>query len=1109
MNSEQFRICRLQVYNWGTFSGIHNIPIAEQGFLFVGRSGSGKSTLLDAFSALLIQPRWLDFNAAASEAERGGRDRNLVSYIRGAWAEQKDGDSGEIVTRYLRSNSTWTALALTYENKQGVSITLTQLFWLRGNSNSSSDVKRLYMIFEQPFNLSQLIDFAKSDFDSRKLKQSFPNAFIKNEFRPYCERFSHLLGIDNEMALRLLHKTQSAKNLGDLNIFLRDFMLDKPQTFEVAERLINEFGELSEAHQAVVTARKQVEVLKPAREQDIALNILQTEHNALKELQLGTEPYRNNCKIDLLNSFIDQATIQLIGLEGELYSKGENVVTHAAELRNLEQQHREHGGAQIEQWEQEKLNLEGLRSEHLRKRDQAIYACKKLALELPDTPQGFAQLLATVRGEIENWQQQRTESRDSQFELTAQKKTCEQEFTQLVKEVQALKRQSSNIPAQMLELRHEIASAIGVAEDALPFVGELLEVKSSEAVWQGAIERVMHGFALSILVDEANYGALTKHINAINLRQRLVYYRTTTVALLPSKHILANSLIYKLNHKDGNRHAGWLQQELRQRFDYTCVSSLKEFRTAERALTCEGQVKHNATRHEKDDRRDINDRRNWVLGFDNRAKLQLFENQAQELAARISNLTQQISILAANEEQLADRVIHCQTLSNLQWQEIEVASILERIDSIVKQLEAAKNSNISLQRLGIKIEQQKVKVANAECELKKLELEHAKLEDQCKTKTQELTLLQQTPNIELMPMQLAGLKLRYDSLPNETTLDNLDQHTTMVERAIHKETELIISKINNCESFIEEKFKEFKREWPLDSSDVDTTLASAKDYFAKLQRLECDGLPAYEDCFFELLQNQSHQNLAALSTHLNQARKVILEKMALVNDSLSQAQFNPGTYLHIDANDRQLLEVREFKQEIQKALSHAWNDEREFAEARFITLRTLVERLASKDPVELRWRNAVLDVRQHVEFIGREIDQNGVDVEIYRSGAGKSGGQRQKLATTCLAAALRYQLGGDENGIPKYAPVILDEAFDKADNEFTALAMNIFKNFGFQMIVATPLKAVMTLEPFIGGACFVDINDRKVSGILLIEYDTVQQKLNLPANAEETANVVA
>lgn len=68
------------------------------------------------------------------------------------------------------------------------------------------------------------------------------------------------------MALRLLHKTQSAKNLGDLNALLRDFMLDRPETFAVAERLVDEFAELNAAHQAVVTAREQVQTLTPARD---------------------------------------------------------------------------------------------------------------------------------------------------------------------------------------------------------------------------------------------------------------------------------------------------------------------------------------------------------------------------------------------------------------------------------------------------------------------------------------------------------------------------------------------------------------------------------------------------------------------------------------------------------------------------------------------------------------------------------------------------------------------------------------------------------------------------------------------------------------------------
>lgn len=82
---------------------------------------------------------------------------------------------------------------------------------------------------------------------------------------------------------------------------------------------------------------------------------------------------------------------------------------------------------------------------------------------------------------------------------------------------------------------------------------------------------------------------------------------------------------------------------------------------------------------------------------------------------------------------------------------------------------------------------------------------------------------------------------------------------------------------------------------------------------------------------------------------------------------------------------------------------------------------------------------------------------------------------------------------------------MLDEAFDKADNEFTALAMNIFAEFGFQMIVATPLKSVMTLEPFIGGACFVDIVERKQSSVLMIEYDEAHQRLNLPERSRDEA----
>jgi hypothetical protein len=1102
---DQFRMSQLQVFNWGTFSGLHQIPIAERGFLFVGRSGAGKSTLLDAFSALLVPPRWVDFNAAAREADRSGRDRNVLSYLRGAWAEQKDGDSGEIATRYLRAGTTWSALALTYQNKAGQKVVLVQIFWVRGNANSSADVKRHYLIFEHDFDLNQLQSFSESNFDIRKLKNTFPNAFARDEFRPYCEHFSRLLGIESEMALRLLHKTQSAKNLGDLNTFLRDFMLDKPQTFEVAERLVTEFDELNAAHQAVVTARQQVQTLTPAREQHQNMQLLMRQRNGLQELQIGVSSYRETQRMDLLTAHLTSLDTQRLGLDGDIAQQQTLLHHQTATLRDLERQHRELGGDQIEQWENEKIQLENLRTDRLRKHQQAEQACRQLQWTLATSPQSFAELVGNAQHEMEAWQSRSHETRDTQFQLSAEKNQAEQQFTTTVKEVQALKRQASNIPAEMLELRSELATAIGVAETALPFVGELLEVKADEAIWQGAIERVLHGFALSLLVQDSHYAALTQHINHTNIGRRLVYYRTARNDNRQAPPLADHSLILKLNVKTHSS-SEWLQSELRHRFDYACVESLQAFRNTDRALTREGQIKHNKTRHEKDDRSKVDDRRYWVLGFNNREKLALFEQQAQQLAEKIAQLNQQIHALSEQDQDRATRVMHCQTLLNLQWQEIDVSPLLERIARLGQHIQEARDGNQHLQRLNTQIEQQLQQIKQQDQRLRDTQVKQQQLDNERQKCQQKLDALQQDPSVvPLTPYQQHGLKTRFSQLTDTLHLENLDKLTTAVVQGLSKEVETLSHDISACEKIIENRFADFKRQWPMEAGDLDSSLDSASDFFAKLSRLETDGLPIHEQRFFELLQTQSHQNLAALSTYLNDGRKAIVERMSLVNDSLSQVPFNQTaeqkTFLHIDATDRQLPEVREFKQAIQQALSHAWSDDREFAEKRFLILRQLVTRLSSQEPEQKRWREAVLDVRLHVEFIGREIDEAGVEVEIYRSGAGKSGGQRQKLATTCLAAALRYQLGGNDHGVPLYAAVILDEAFDKADNEFTALAMNIFTNFGFQMIVATPLKSVMTLEPFIGGACFVDISDRRVSGVLLIEYDQQQQRLQLPESA--------
>lgn len=1097
---EQFRMRRLQVFNWGTFNGLVDVPIAERGFLFVGRSGSGKSTLLDAMSALLVPPNLVDFNAAARESERSGRDRNLASYVRGAWADQQDSDSGEIATQYLRRGTTWSALVLEYRNALGATVSLIRLFWITGNGSAAADVRKHYMVTERAFDIAA--ELQGFDLDLRRLKASLgDDVHHFDTFASYAERFRRLLGIGSEMALKLLHKTQSAKNLGDLNQFLRGFMLDEPETFAAADRLVDDFGELDAAHRAVVVAREQVETLAPARDGFEELQALRRAGSELREQRQGVDLFREQRRLALLDARLGELAVQEQATEGERRHYRQALDNHDQRLADLERQRREQGGDAIDHLERERTQATRERDERSRRRARAEDACRALDRVLPPNPRGFAELKGEARGLLDGTRQHDAELEARMDALKDEGKQAGQRFAQVRAEIEALKRNPSNIPAREQELRTRLCRELGLAENALPFVGELLQVKPEHAGWRGAIERVLHGFALALLVDERHYGEVAAWVNKTHLGAKLVYYRVGRRDALGGRAPESRSLVHRLDVRD-HAHRGWLSAELARRFDYACVDSVAQLRNAERAITREGQVKHPGERYEKDDRRAVDDRRHWVLGHDNRDRLAAYEEEGRTLAQALAKHDADLNALRTQREQAGDRRVHAAVLAGLDWDEIDISPSLQRLGDIETELRRLREGDADLRAVDERIKaerdaREQASKAHDECAAQALSLSrdrdrlHAQRED-CASRAAMATLT---------PLQTKGLAARLPAQP-ALSLDNLEAHFRQLERGLEEEQKQHAAQENRHVQVIEECFRAFCRRWPQDSADFTPTLDSVDGFLARLRRLELDGLPKHEARFFDLLQSQSKQDLLVLQKHMSEARKSIGQRLEEVNESLERVPFNRDTLLQIELSDRALPEVRDFQLQLRDVLAHHQTEDRDRAEAQFAILRGLVARLAATDPEQRRWREQVLDVRQHVEFIGVEVDaQTRKQVEVYRSGAGKSGGQRQKLATTCLAAALRYQLGGDDGHLPRYAPVVLDEAFDKADNEFTALAMNIFDNFGFQMVVATPLKSVMTLEPFIGGACFVDINGRHDSGVLLIEYDEKEKRLALPERA--------
>ncbi|MCV0081304.1 ATP-binding protein, partial [Pseudomonas aeruginosa] len=174
----------------------------------------------------------------------------------------------------------------------------------------------------------------------------------------------------------------------------------------------------------------------------------------------------------------------------------------------------------------------------------------------------------------------------------------------------------------------------GIAEAALPFVGELIQVRSEEQGWQGAIERVLGGFALSLLVDDKHYNDVAEWVNRTHLGMRFTYYRVRRNDDAFAREPSAKSLLHKLELRE-HVFESWLRRELGKRFDYECVDA-KQLRNVDRGITREGQVKHPGDRFEKDDRSAVGDRRRVTLGFNNHDKVVALERAAQELAKRSS-----------------------------------------------------------------------------------------------------------------------------------------------------------------------------------------------------------------------------------------------------------------------------------------------------------------------------------------------------------------------------------------------------------------------------------------------------------------------------------------
>jgi uncharacterized protein YPO0396 len=1094
----QHRLCRLQVVNWGTFQGWVDLAVPRSGLLLTGPSGSGKSSLLDAMAAVLVHPKWLAFNAAAQEGGRGDRSRTLATYVRGAHKRAADEASGEVAAAYLRPGATWSAVLLTFDDWDGRITTLTRLMHLARGCNAASEVRSLYLLAQTAVDALTLAPFAQNGLDKRRLKQEHADWAVDDVYQRFAARLQRRLGLASDQAQHLLHKTQSAKNLDSLDDLLRNFMLDQPDTFELADQAIDQFQELRSAHETVVDARRQVERLGPLRAA-AAERERATEERAELDGQLEhVETTRLRLHLEQAERQLQDLADRLTGLEREINSA--DAVTKArqedrdAALLRVNRL----GGDESARLEADERHLGEAAERVTAERDRQSAAAGRCGLELP----AAAWDLAAFRRRVEaarNDLAETAEAKEARHDLSAVHSQARQRVERLQADLSAARRERSNTDPGLLAVRDRLV-ALGAPRDRLPFAGELLRLSPAETDWTGAVERVLRPFARTLLVPEDLYPLVSDFVDGRRLTGpdgrglRLLYERVPaepgTDVPPPSDR---RALWRKLEVAAGE-FADWLAQAVR-RFDHACVETAAELRGVDRGVTRARQVRHSRTRHEKDDRFAVDDRRQWVLGSSTEARQQaLLEalRQAEDRAARA--LTDRDQAETGHEQR--QRTDHdLADLLTVRWADIDTATADQALTDVRARLRALRDSNAGLTeaKTALELAESRLEAAQervTEWRGKRIaaEDERVRLNARADGWRKELTDRPETPD-----EAATALRQRFGQ---ETDVEAAARRVT---DGLNTEVKALTGRINRAENNAVLIMNSYRTEWPAQSADLYPEVAYLSEYLAILTRLEEDRLPDFEERFFSLLQSQARNNIGGIALRLRNARREIRERVQPINQSLQQTEYAPGHHLHIRPEDRRLSEVDQFLGELSEVtagsleLSFAARttpEERQAAERRFARLQALPDRLASSDPADRRWRTICLDSRLHVQFVAEVRDASGAAVDYYKGAGGLSGGERQKLVTFCLAAALRYQLARDGSPDPVYGLVVLDEAFDKTDPAFTRLGLEVFRSFGFQLLLATPEKMLQTLEDYVGGAIVVRHQPDRGSFVERLTWET-------------------
>lgn len=1097
-----FRLHRLEVYNWGTFDGkVWALQAGGDNSLLTGDIGSGKSTLVDAVTTLLVPAQRIAYNkAAGAEA----KERTLRSYVLGYYKSER-GEAGLSAKPVaLRDHNSYSVILGVFRNEgYGLDVTLAQVFW---NKELQGQPARFYLVADRELSIAaDFAGFGADINDLRKRLRASPGVELFDSFPPYAAAFRRRFGIENEQALELFHQTVSMKSVGNLTDFVLEHMLE---AFDVEARiaaLIHHFDDLNRAHEAVLKAKDQVARLAPLVDDCTRFTGLTAQVDDWRVCREALKPYFASLKTELLEKRIGNLNSEAEQLEGKIAALTGTKATQQVERDDIKRAIAENGGDRIERIAADIHAKQQEKTNKLARSERYAELARQLDLPPASDAEGFfanRQRLAELR---EGCNAKEAELQNRQTEAGVNLRTLKQEHEAIADELASLRQRRSNIPETQIAIRRALCSALNVAEETMPFAGELIQVRADEAAWEGAAERVLHGFGVSLLVPDRHYSEVAAWVDNTHLKGRLVYFRVREAASHDRTGLHTDSLVRKLSVKPDSPFYAWLESELSRRFDYACCTTMEQFRRERQAITQAGQTKGGGERHEKDDRNRLDDRRHYVLGWSNEGKIAVLEKQAKLLEGRMQGVADQIGEISREQSALRERLDGLSKISvfdnfnDLDWQPLAVA--ISELDEEKRALEAASDL---LQTLAEQLKEAETKLQTTEGDLELRKEEFSRNKQKC----EDAQRLLDECRVIVEAFDLAQRESRFAQL-GALRAEALGEHTLTVESCDNRERDMRDwlqnkidsedSKIKRLQEKIVKAMQEYRNAYPLETKEADASVDAADEYRAMLAQLQADDLPRFEQRFKELLNENTIREVAGFQSQLAREQQTIRERVERINGSLEQIDYNPGRFILLEMQDNPDVEIRDFKQELRACTEGALtgSDDEQYSEAKFLQVKRIIERFRGREgqtELDRRWTRKVSDVRQWFVFSASERwREDNTEHEHYTDSGGKSGGQKEKLAYTVLAASLAYQFGL-EWGVERsrtFRFVVIDEAFGRGSDESARFGLELFKRLNLQLLIVTPLQKIHIIEPFVASVGFVhndEGRDSRLRNLTIAEY---------------------